>query len=87
MCRSEASADLSLIETLRSNLLDSEPETTTSATERNEIRKLLKASFVSVTVYILPDALKGEVRDEMQDNPARFITIDDFRPKYLEYFR
>jgi hypothetical protein len=40
-----------------------------------------------VTVYILPDALKGEVRDEMQDNPARFITIDDFRPKYLEYFK
>jgi hypothetical protein len=27
------------------------------------------------------------VRDEMQDNPSRFITIDDFRPKYLEYFK
>jgi hypothetical protein len=55
--------------------------------ERNEIRKLLKSSFASVTVSLLPDALKGEVRDEMADNPSRFITIDDFRPKYLEHFK
>jgi hypothetical protein len=67
--------------------LDPETGETASAAERNEVRKLLKASFASVAVYILPDALKGEVRDQMQDNPSRFITIDGFRPKYLEYFK
>lgn len=77
-----------IVETLRSILLDPEiEENDAAAKERNDIRTLLRSSFASVSVYILPDALKGEVRDEMQDNPNRFITIDDFRPKYLEYFK
>lgn len=40
-----------------------------------------------MTVFVLPDGLKGEVQDEMAENPSRFVTIDDFRPKYLEYFK
>jgi hypothetical protein len=75
------------VETLRKALLDPERGSDPVAVERDQVRKLLAASFASISVFILPDnQIKQEVIGEMAENPARFLTMQDFRPKYLDYF-
>ncbi|KAF2724281.1 hypothetical protein K431DRAFT_282125 [Polychaeton citri CBS 116435] len=76
------------IETLRSGLLDPETGNDREVLERNQIRKLLQSSFESITIYKLPEGLKDEVRDEIDGgNKNRFLTINDFRTRYLEAFK
>lgn len=36
---------------------------------------------------ILPDQLKEDARDELAEGTKLFLLLDDFRPKYLEYFK
>lgn len=73
--------------TLRATLVNDEKETDASSKSRNAIRALLRSAFESIQVYILPDLLKEESRDELADGSKPFLLINDFRPKYLEYFK
>ena len=73
--------------TLQATLVNDEKETDTSSQNRNAIRALLRSSFESIQVYILPDQLKDESRDALADGTKSFLLLDDFRPKYLEYFK
>ena len=73
--------------TLRTTLVNDERETDASSKNRNTIRALLRSCFESIQVYILPDQLKEESRDALADGTKLFLLLDDFRPKYLEYFK
>lgn len=73
--------------TLRATLVNDERETDTSSTNRNAIRALLRSAFESIQVYLLPDQLKEDARDQLADGTKQFLLLDDFRPKYLEYFK
>lgn len=73
--------------TLQATLINDEKETDTSSQSRNAIRALLRSAFESIQVYILPDQLKEESRDALADGTKSFLLLDDFRPKYLEYFK
>ncbi|GAB7354939.1 hypothetical protein MBLNU459_g5559t2 [Dothideomycetes sp. NU459] len=72
---------------LQDLLMTNEEETDSASKTRNKIRQLLRSVFESVQVYILPDALKEEARDALSDGTKPFLLLDDFRPKYLEYFK
>ena len=73
--------------TLQATLVNEERETDASSKNRNTIRALLRSAFESIQVYILPDQLKEESRDALADGTKQFLLLDDFRPKYLEYFK
>lgn len=73
--------------TLQATLINDEKETDASSHIRNTIRALLRSAFESIQVYILPDQLKEESRDALADGSKSFLLLDDFRPKYLEYFK
>lgn len=73
--------------TLRATLVNDETETDASSKNRNAIRALLRLAFESIQVYVLPDQLKEDSRDELADGTKQFLLLDDFRPKYLEYFK
>ncbi|KAL9582380.1 MAG: hypothetical protein Q9203_005518 [Teloschistes exilis] len=73
--------------TLQATLINDEKETDASSQIRNTIRALLRSAFESIQVYILPDQLKDESRDALADGSKSFLLLDDFRPKYLEYFK
>ena len=73
--------------TLRATLVNDEREADAASRNRNSIRALLRSAFESIQVYILPDQLKEESRDQLADGTKPFLLIDDFRPKFLEYFR
>lgn len=72
---------------LQATLVNDERETDASSKNRNTIRALLRSAFESIQVYILPDQLKEDSRDALADGTKMFLLLDDFRPKYLEYFR
>ncbi|KAL9118633.1 MAG: hypothetical protein Q9187_004820 [Circinaria calcarea] len=73
--------------TLRATLVNDEREADASSKNRNAIRALLRTAFESIQVYILPDQLKEEARDGLADGTKLFLLLDDFRPRYLEYFK
>ncbi|KAL9578947.1 MAG: hypothetical protein Q9212_005394 [Teloschistes hypoglaucus] len=73
--------------TLQATLINDEKATDASSQIRNTIRALLRSAFESIQVYILPDQLKAESRDALADGSKSFLLLDDFRPKYLEYFK
>lgn len=73
--------------TLQATLVNDERETDAASKSRNTIRALLRSAFESIQVYILPDQLKEDARDELADGTKLFLLLDDFRPKYLEYFK
>ena len=73
--------------TLRATLVNDERETDASSNSRNAIRALLRSAFESIQVYILPDQLKEESRDALADETKLFLLLDDFKPRYLEYFK
>ncbi|KAI4204161.1 MAG: hypothetical protein LQ350_001352 [Teloschistes chrysophthalmus] len=73
--------------TLQATLINDEKATDASSQNRNAIRALLRSAFESIQVYILPDQLKEESRDALADGTKSFLLLDDFRPKYLEYFK
>ncbi|ESZ95384.1 hypothetical protein SBOR_4240 [Sclerotinia borealis F-4128] len=75
------------VTTLKNALMNQEPETDSNSTNRNNIRKLLTSVFESIQVFILPDSLKSEARDDLADGIKDFILLSDFTPKYLEYFK
>lgn len=74
-------------DTLRASLVNDETETDTSSKNRNTIRALLRLAFGSIQVYLLPDQLKEDSRDALADGTKQFLLLDDFRPRYLEYFK
>lgn len=74
-------------DTLRASLVNDETETDTSSKNRNTIRALLRLAFESIQVYLLPDQLKEDSRDALADGTKQFLLLDDFRPRYLEYFK
>lgn len=73
--------------TLASKLMTEEKETDSNSKIRNAIRKMLRTVFESIQVFILPDRLKSEARDALSDGTKKFILLEDFEPKYLEYFK
>ncbi|KAI4090212.1 MAG: hypothetical protein LQ344_004904 [Seirophora lacunosa] len=73
--------------TLQATLVSDETETDASSKNRNTIRALLRSAFESIQVYLLPDQLKEDSRDALADGTKMFLLLDDFRPRYLEYFR
>lgn len=73
--------------TLQATLVNDERETDASSNNRNTIRALLRSAFESIQVYILPDQLKEDSRDALADGTKMYFLLDDFRPKFLEYFR
>ncbi|KAF7872337.1 hypothetical protein EAF04_003260 [Stromatinia cepivora] len=75
------------VTTLKNSLMNQEPETDSNSTDRNNIRKLLTSVFESIEVFILPDSLKSEARDDLADGIKDFILLTDFTLKYLEYFK
>ncbi|QSZ35436.1 hypothetical protein DSL72_008306 [Monilinia vaccinii-corymbosi] len=75
------------VTTLKNALMNLEPETDSNSINRNNIRKLLTSVFESIQVFILPDGLKSQARDDLADGIKPFILLSDFTPRYLEYFK
>lgn len=74
-------------DSIKTLLLTDERSITSAATNRNNIRKMLRSVFESIQVFILPDKLKQEARNALSDGTKPFILLDDFEPVYLDYFK